>query len=69
VEDAFAGGTLAFGYAFAEHWNVEIAGLALSIDGEGGAPDLDQTAVSVNFLNIYAAPRGSRRIGLRVWAG
>jgi OOP family OmpA-OmpF porin len=53
VEDAFAGGTLALGYAFAERWNFELAGQVLSLDGEDGAPGLDQTALSANLLNIY----------------
>jgi len=53
VDDDFVGGTFAVGYAFHEHWNVEVAGQFLNLEGVGPGVDIDQKAISANVLNIY----------------
>ena len=54
VDDDLAGGTLAIGYAMSEHFNLELAGQLLELDGDGpSGVDVDQTAVSLNLMNIY----------------
>lgn len=53
VKDDVAGGVAGFGYALSEHWNLEGRLMALDLDGKGGAPDQEQTGLSVNFLNLY----------------
>jgi OOP family OmpA-OmpF porin len=53
LEDGVKGGTLAVGFALEDHWNVELALQSLSLDGETTSVSLDQTAVSLNVLNVY----------------
>lgn len=53
TDDEFAGGLGGFGYALSEHFNVEFDFQSLSLDGEGGFPDQDQTALNLNLLNVY----------------
>jgi OOP family OmpA-OmpF porin len=54
VDDGVAGGELAIGYALSEHFNLELAGQILELDGDGpSGVDVDQTALSLNLMNIY----------------
>jgi OOP family OmpA-OmpF porin len=59
VDSGFVGGLGGFGYALSEHFNVELDFQRLNLDGdndaEGGGsfPDQDQSALSVNLMNIY----------------
>jgi OOP family OmpA-OmpF porin len=59
VDSGFAGGLGGFGYALSEHFNVELDFQSLNLDGDDGAegggsfPDQDQTALSVNLMNLY----------------
>ena len=59
VDSGVVGGLGGFGYALSEHFNVELDFQRLNLDGDDGAegggsfPDQDQTALSVNLLNLY----------------
>ncbi len=49
ADDGLVGGQLALGYAYADHWNIEIFGNTLGLDGF--SPQ-DQTELGVNFLAV-----------------
>ncbi len=59
VDNGVVGGLGGFGYALSERFNVELDFQSLSLDGDDGAegggsfPDQDQTAISVNLMNLY----------------
>jgi OOP family OmpA-OmpF porin len=64
VDDNVAGGLVGFGYALSEHFNLEFDFQRLNLDGDGTFtidggesfspyPDQDQSAISVNLLNVY----------------
>lgn len=53
VKDDVAGGVAGFGYAMSEHWNLEGRLMVLDLNARGGAPDPQQTGLSLNFLNMY----------------
>jgi OOP family OmpA-OmpF porin len=52
LDDGFAGGGVAFGYAVSKYFNIEVMGLLFDIDGDN-APALEQTMLNLNLMNVY----------------